>query len=233
MPGRRPCSTPWWRRIRKIGNGSCTALIDPAPAGGACCSPMPTRPRHTALAKPAENSRPGRGGAVVPGNFTHSWRPPGGWKAACALHPTRPTPATRSPAPSIWERPRSSKKPRRRLGHREFAQSCILAGRIALAQGPARRRAAPLEPRPRSARPAPGEFERLAVPRPGRAGPRAPRKTDEARPLIERLQRFGYHPIDPLAASILDAALLPGKPRRELSPSASGTAFTSAQAVLS
>jgi len=29
-------------------------------------------------------------------------------------------------------------------------------------------------------------------------------KTTEARPLIERLRRFGYHPLDPLAASILD-----------------------------
>lgn len=34
-------------------------------------------------------------------------------------------------------------------------------------------------------------------------------KTDEARPLIERLQRFGYHPLDPLAASTLDLASLP------------------------
>ena len=32
---------------------------------------------------------------------------------------------------------------------------------------------------------------------------------DEARPLIERLHRFGYHPLDPLAASILDAAAPP------------------------
>ncbi|MEY2879376.1 MAG: hypothetical protein RLZZ15_1756, partial [Verrucomicrobiota bacterium] len=31
-------------------------------------------------------------------------------------------------------------------------------------------------------------------------------RTDEARPLIERLQRLGYHAIDPLAASILDVA---------------------------
>ncbi len=31
-------------------------------------------------------------------------------------------------------------------------------------------------------------------------------KTAEARPLIERLKRFGYRPIDPLAASLLDAA---------------------------
>ncbi len=34
-------------------------------------------------------------------------------------------------------------------------------------------------------------------------------KTAEARPLIERLQRFGYHSIDPLAASILDVRTLP------------------------
>jgi len=34
-------------------------------------------------------------------------------------------------------------------------------------------------------------------------------RTEEARPLIEKLQRFGYHSLDPLAAAILDAASPP------------------------
>jgi tetratricopeptide (TPR) repeat protein len=34
-------------------------------------------------------------------------------------------------------------------------------------------------------------------------------RAEEARPLVERLQRFGYHALDPLAASLLDAALSP------------------------
>jgi len=91
----------------------------------------------------------------------------------------------------------------------EFAQSSILAGRIALAQG-----------QPDVAR---GHWNRaleVLAPRLGGSNdwhyldPAAQAlvllgRTDEARPMIERLQRFGYHPLDPLAASILDASSQP------------------------
>ena len=30
-------------------------------------------------------------------------------------------------------------------------------------------------------------------------------KPEEARPIIERLRRFGYHAVDPLAASVLES----------------------------
>ena len=91
----------------------------------------------------------------------------------------------------------------------EFTQSSILAGRIALARAQAdvaqshwNHVLEVLAPRLSDSNdwrfldPAAQAYVLL-----GRAG--------EARPLIERLQRFGYHPIDPLAATILDAASLP------------------------
>jgi tetratricopeptide (TPR) repeat protein len=88
----------------------------------------------------------------------------------------------------------------------EYAQACILAGRIAFARADpdlARRdwnRALKvLGPAPENSNnwrlldPAAQALALL-----GRAG--------DARPLIERLRRFGYHSIDPLADSILDSA---------------------------
>ena len=90
----------------------------------------------------------------------------------------------------------------------ELAQSCVLAGRVALADDQpdvARRhwmRALEVLA-PRLANSNDWRFLDPAAQALVLLG-----KTDEARPLIERLQRFGYHPIDPLAASILDLASL-------------------------
>ena len=89
----------------------------------------------------------------------------------------------------------------------DFAQASLLAGRINQAQGEtetARRHFTRvievLAPRLVSS---PNEWRYLdpvaqAFVLAGQA--------DQARPLIERLRRFDYHPIDPLAASTLDAA---------------------------
>ena len=90
-----------------------------------------------------------------------------------------------------------------------FAQSCILAGRIALAQ------AQPDVARRHWNRALEVLAPRLADSNDWRfLDPAAQAlvllgKTEEARPLIERLHRFGYHPIDPLAASVLEAASPP------------------------
>ncbi len=91
----------------------------------------------------------------------------------------------------------------------EFAQSQLLAGRIAAQRG--------------DRNVAQRHWERVVE----FVGPRAANSHDwrlldpaaqaltllgraeEARPLVERLQRFGYHALDPLAASLLDAALSP------------------------
>ncbi len=87
----------------------------------------------------------------------------------------------------------------------EFSQSCILAGRVALAQGSTEsakrhwnRAVEVLALRLTDSNdwrfldPAAQAFTLLG-------------NTEAAAPLIERLHRFGYHSIDPLAASILDA----------------------------
>jgi eukaryotic-like serine/threonine-protein kinase len=91
----------------------------------------------------------------------------------------------------------------------QFAQSCLLAGRIAAAQA---------QPEAAS-RHWQRALEVLAPPLPGSndwrlLDPAAQALTllgrsGEARPLIERLRRFGYHSADPLAASILEAAASP------------------------
>jgi serine/threonine protein kinase/tetratricopeptide (TPR) repeat protein len=91
----------------------------------------------------------------------------------------------------------------------DYAQSCILAGRIALDQAQhdvARRHweraLAVLTPRLKDSNdwrlldPAAQAFVLLGKP-------------DEAGPLIARLRSFGYHSIDPLAASILEPAPSP------------------------
>jgi hypothetical protein len=91
----------------------------------------------------------------------------------------------------------------------DFAQSCILAGRIALAQG--------------GADDASRHWHRaLEVLNPHLAGSTDWRFLDpaaqafvltggaeRARPLIEQLRLFGYHPTDPLAASTLGLAVSP------------------------
>lgn len=88
----------------------------------------------------------------------------------------------------------------------EFAQSCILAGRIASTQNQTEaaqrhwnRALEALAPRlPNS-----NEWRLLD---PAAQAYVLLGKTDEARPLIEKLKRFGYRPIDPLAESILNPA---------------------------
>jgi len=94
-------------------------------------------------------------------------------------------------------------------GNCELAQSNILAGRIALSEGQpdlARRhwhRALDvLGPRLTNS----NDWRFLD---PGAQALVLLGKPDEARPLIERLHRFGYHSLDPLAASMLDAAAPP------------------------
>ena len=91
----------------------------------------------------------------------------------------------------------------------EYAQSCVLAGRCALAQAQPEaaqrhwnRALEVMGPRLvhsndwRLLDPAAQAFTLLGKPA-------------EARPLIARLQRLGYHPTDPFAASILEAAIPP------------------------
>ena len=88
----------------------------------------------------------------------------------------------------------------------EYAQACVLAARIALAQT-----------QPDLARSHLGRAVKSLAPRlqktnnwrlldPAAQALTLLGKPDEARPFIERLRRFGYHPIDPLAASILEVA---------------------------
>jgi len=88
----------------------------------------------------------------------------------------------------------------------EFAQANILAGRIAVQREVAQRhwlRALEvLTPR------LPGSNDWRFLDPAAQALVLLGR-TDDARPLIERLQRFGYHSSDPLAAAILDAAFPP------------------------
>ena len=86
----------------------------------------------------------------------------------------------------------------------EFAQACLLAGRIEQVEG--RREAAQLQ------------WDRvLEVVTPHLANSNDWRfldpaaqalllsgRKEEARPFIERLRRFGYHPVDPAAATLLD-----------------------------
>ena len=91
----------------------------------------------------------------------------------------------------------------------EFAQSSILAGRIAFAQAQpdvARRhwnRALEVLA-PRLANSNDWRFLDPAAQAYTLLG-----KAETARPFIDRLHRFGYHSLDPLAASILDAAASP------------------------
>jgi len=89
----------------------------------------------------------------------------------------------------------------------EFAQSCILAGRIALAQG------RPEVARSHWTRALEAVAPHLADSNDWRfLDPAAQAlvllgRADEAEPLIARLRHFGYHPLDPLAVPILDAAI--------------------------
>ena len=91
----------------------------------------------------------------------------------------------------------------------EFAQSCLLAGRVALAAGRVdaatrhwERALAVLGPRFANSKdwlfldPAAQALVLLG-------------RRDEARSLCERLQRYGYHSPDPLAASLLDSVVVP------------------------
>ena len=91
----------------------------------------------------------------------------------------------------------------------EFAQSCILAGRIATDEGNVEnaqrhwlRAVEILAPHLKGTNdwrfldPAAQALTLLG-------------RTDEARPLVEKLKRFGYHSVDPLAAPILDVVVLP------------------------
>jgi eukaryotic-like serine/threonine-protein kinase len=91
----------------------------------------------------------------------------------------------------------------------EFTQSCLLAGRLALAHS-----------QPESARVHWNRILEMLSPRLVKTNdwrlldPAAQAlvllgRPNEARPLVERLRRFGYHAVDPLAASTLDAAFSP------------------------
>jgi serine/threonine-protein kinase len=91
----------------------------------------------------------------------------------------------------------------------EFAASCVLAGRIAFAQA-----------RPEAAQRHWSHVLEVLAPRLANSNdwrfldPAAQAllllgRSDEARPLTERLRRFGYHPIDPAAASALGLSSFP------------------------
>jgi serine/threonine-protein kinase len=91
----------------------------------------------------------------------------------------------------------------------DYAQSCLLAGRIAFAQ------AQPDVARRHLNRGLEVLASRIATSRDWRLLDPAAQslvllgKTNDARPLIEQLRSFGYHSIDPLAASILEVAPSP------------------------
>ena len=96
----------------------------------------------------------------------------------------------------------------------EFAQSCVSAGRIALAQSQPdlarqhwNRCLTVLAPR----LPASNDWRALD---PAAQALLLLGKPEEARPLVERLGRLGYHSIDPLAASTFDANFPPISPTK-------------------
>jgi serine/threonine-protein kinase len=91
----------------------------------------------------------------------------------------------------------------------ELAQCCVLAGRIAFRRGDAEeaqrhwnRGLAALSPRYETS-------NNWRILDPAAQMLMLCERADEARPLIERLQRFGYHPTDPSALSLLGLAALP------------------------
>ena len=85
----------------------------------------------------------------------------------------------------------------------EFAQACLLAGRLAAAKNQSdtaqRQWARALE----ALAPRREQTNDWQILDPAAQALVLSGKTAEARPLIERLQRFGYHSGDPLAAPIL------------------------------
>ncbi len=94
----------------------------------------------------------------------------------------------------------------------EYANACILAGRLALAdsQSDQAKRFLNQALNAISPRLAGSNYWRLLAP--AAEALLLLGRIEDARPLVEKLHRFGYHASDPLAASLLEAALSPASP---------------------